>query len=147
MESSQTSEKSLGTTKDRVAVDTLPQHGSDEVSSAEDAAAAASSVREPLGRMSGSERLEGLWAQPRGTASAGSANPTERRVATPTIGALRAKNLQMRREVRLAQAELQRLGARETTHHDGRTAEVWPDGPNSSCASHAPSSDSALASV
>ena len=79
--------------------------------------------------MSGSERLEGLWAQSRGTASAGSANPMERRVATPTIGALRAKNLQMRREVRLAQAELQRLGARETTHHDGRTAEVWPEEP------------------
>ena len=64
MESSPDREKSLGTTKDRVAVSTLPQHGSDEVSSAEDAAAAASSVREPLGRMSGSERLEDRQAYP-----------------------------------------------------------------------------------
>ena len=66
MESSQTSENSRGTTKDRVAVNTLPQHGSDEVSSAEDAAAAASSVREPLGRMSGSERLEAYTIIERG---------------------------------------------------------------------------------
>ena len=58
MESSQDRENSRGTTENRVAVNTLPQHGGDEVSSAEDAAAAASSVREPLGRMSGSERLE-----------------------------------------------------------------------------------------
>ena len=131
MESSLDRENSRGTTKSRVADDDVHKHG-EEVSSAEDAATAASSVRGAQERMmSGSKRLEGLWAQPRGTASAGGANPMERHVATPTLGALRAKNLQMRREVRLAQAELQRLGARETTHHDGRTAEVWPDGPNS----------------
>ena len=114
MESSPDRENSQGTTENRVADDSVHKHGMQEVSSAEGPAAAGGSVSEPLGRMSGSERLEGLWAQPRGTASAGSANPTERRVAPPTIGALRAKNLQMRREVRLAQAELQRLGARET---------------------------------
>ena len=115
MESSPDCENSRGTTESRVADDSVHKHGTQEVSSAEYAAAAASSASEPLGRMSGSERLEGLWAQPRGTASAGSANPIGRRVAIPTLGALRAKNLQMRREVRLAQAELQRLGARETT--------------------------------
>ena len=58
MESSPDRENSQGTTESRVADDTGHKHGTQEVSSAEDAAAAASSVREPLGRMSGSERLE-----------------------------------------------------------------------------------------
>ena len=58
MESSPDRENSRGTTESRVfADDDIHKHG-EEVSSAEDAAAAASSVREPLGRMSGSERLE-----------------------------------------------------------------------------------------
>ena len=58
MESSPNRENSRGTTESRVADDDVHKHG-EEVSSAEDAAAAASSVREPLGRMtSGSERLE-----------------------------------------------------------------------------------------
>ena len=129
MESSPDRENSQGTTESRVADDTLHKHGSQEVSSAEDAAAAASSVRGALERQSAPERLEGLWAQRRGTASAGSANPIGRHAATPTIGALRAKNLQMRREVRLAQAELQRLGARETASYDGRMAEIRHEEP------------------
>ena len=111
MESSQDRENSQGTTENRVADDTSHKHGMQEVSSTEGPAAAGGSVSEPLGRMSGSERLEGLWAQRRGTASAGSANPVGRHVATPTLGALRAKNLQMRRDVRLAQAEMQRFWA------------------------------------
>ena len=77
MESSPDRENSRGTTESRVADDTIHKHGDQEVSSAEDAAAAASSVRGALERQSAPERLEGLWAQPRGTASAGGANPME----------------------------------------------------------------------
>ena len=59
MESSPDRENSQGTTESRVADDSVHKHGTQEVSSAEYAAAAASSVSEPLGRVSGSERLEG----------------------------------------------------------------------------------------
>ena len=59
MESSPDRENSQGTTESRVADDSVHKHGIQEVSSAEYAAAAASSASEPLGRMSGSERLEG----------------------------------------------------------------------------------------
>ena len=77
MESSPDRENSRGTTESRVADDDVHKHG-EEVSSAEDAATAASSVRGAQERMmSDSKRLEGLWAQPRGTASAGGANPME----------------------------------------------------------------------
>ena len=86
MESSQDRENSQGTTENQVADDTLHKHGMHEVSSTEGPAAAGSLVGGPLGRMSGPERLEGLWAQRRGTASAGSANPIGRRAATPTDG-------------------------------------------------------------
>ena len=58
MESSPDRENSQGTTESRVADDSVHKHGTQEVSSAEGAAAAASSVSEPLGRVSGSERLE-----------------------------------------------------------------------------------------
>ena len=58
MESSPDRENSQGTTENRVADDTVHKHGTQEVSSAEDAAAAASSVRGALGRMSAPERLE-----------------------------------------------------------------------------------------
>ena len=58
MESSPDRENSRGTTESRVADDTLHKHGSQEVSSAEDAAAAASSVRGALERMSAPEGLE-----------------------------------------------------------------------------------------
>ena len=60
MESSPDRENSQGTTENRVADDTVHKHGTQEVSSAEYAAAAASSVSEPLGRVSGSERLEDI---------------------------------------------------------------------------------------
>ena len=60
MESSPDRENSRGTTESRVADDTVHKHGTQEVSSAEDAAAAASSVRGALGRMSAPERLEGI---------------------------------------------------------------------------------------
>ena len=61
MESSPDRENSQGTTESRVAEDTSHKNEAQDVSSAEDATAVASSVREPLGlgRMSGSERLEG----------------------------------------------------------------------------------------
>ena len=59
MESSPDRENSQGTTESRVADDKVHKHGTQEVSSAEDAAAAASSVRGALGRMSAPERLEG----------------------------------------------------------------------------------------
>ena len=52
MESSPDRENSQGTTESRVADDSVHKHGTQEVSSAEDAAAAASSVRGALGRMS-----------------------------------------------------------------------------------------------
>ena len=58
MESSPDRENSQGTTESRVADDTVHKHGIQEVSSAEGPAAAGSSASEPLGRMSGSERLE-----------------------------------------------------------------------------------------
>ena len=58
MESSPDRENSQGMTESRVADDNVHKHGTQEVSSAEYAAAAASSVSEPLGRVSGSERLE-----------------------------------------------------------------------------------------
>ena len=58
MESSPDRENSQGTTENRVADDTVHKHGTQEVSSAEDAAAAASSVRGALERMSAPERLE-----------------------------------------------------------------------------------------
>ena len=58
MESSPDRENSQGTTESRVADDTSHKHGTHEVSSAEDAAAAASSVRGALERMSAPERLE-----------------------------------------------------------------------------------------
>ena len=58
MESSPDRENSQGTTESRVADDSVHKHGTQEVSSAEYAAAAASSASEPLGRVSGSERLE-----------------------------------------------------------------------------------------
>ena len=58
MESSPDRENSQEMTENRVADDTVHKHGAQEVSSEEDAAAAASSVGEPLGRVSGSERLE-----------------------------------------------------------------------------------------
>ena len=62
MESSPDRENSRGTTKHQVADDTVHKHGTQEVSSAEDAAAAASSVRGALEleRMSAPERLEVL---------------------------------------------------------------------------------------
>ena len=47
-------------TENRVADDTVHKHGPQEVSSAEDAAAAASSVRGALERQSAPERLEGF---------------------------------------------------------------------------------------
>ena len=58
MESSPDRENSQGTTESRVEDDTVHKHGTQEVSSAEDAAAAASSVRGALERMSAPERLE-----------------------------------------------------------------------------------------
>ena len=58
MESSPDRENSQGTTENRVADDTVHKHGTQEVSSAEDAAAAASSVRGALERQSAPERLE-----------------------------------------------------------------------------------------
>ena len=58
MESSPDRENSQGTTESRVADDTVHKHGTQEVSSAEDAAAAASSVRGALERQSAPERLE-----------------------------------------------------------------------------------------
>ena len=64
MESSPDRENSQGMTENRVADDTVHKHETQEVSSAEDAAAAASSVRGALARQSAPERLEGLWAQP-----------------------------------------------------------------------------------
>ena len=63
MENSPDRENSQGMTESRVADDTVHKHGTQEVSSAEDAAAAASSAREPLERVSGSERLEVLSTQ------------------------------------------------------------------------------------
>ena len=63
MESSPDRENSQGTTESRVADDKVHKHGTQEVSSAEYAAAAASSVSESLGRVSGSERHEGLLTQ------------------------------------------------------------------------------------
>ena len=63
MESSLNRENSRGTTESRVADDDVHKHG-EEVSSAEDAATAASSVRGPQERMlSGSKRLEGMYGQ------------------------------------------------------------------------------------
>ena len=59
MESSPDRENSQGTTESRVADDSVHKHGTQEVSSAEGPAAAGSAASEPLGRMSGSERLEG----------------------------------------------------------------------------------------
>ena len=59
MESSPDRENSQGTTESRVADDTVHKHGIQEVSSAEGPAAAGSSVRGALGRMSAPERLEG----------------------------------------------------------------------------------------
>ena len=59
MESSPDRENSRGTTEHQVAGDTVHKHGTQEVSSAEDAAAAASLVRGAQERMSSSERLEG----------------------------------------------------------------------------------------
>ena len=50
MESSPDRENSQGTTESRVADDTVHKHGIQEVSSAEDAAAAASLASEALGR-------------------------------------------------------------------------------------------------
>ena len=58
MESSPDRENSQEMTENRVADDTVHKHGTQEVSSAEDAAAAASSVRGALERMSAPERLE-----------------------------------------------------------------------------------------
>ena len=58
MESSLNRENSRGTTENRVADDTVHKHGIQEVSSAEDAAAAASSVRGALERQSAPKRLE-----------------------------------------------------------------------------------------
>ena len=58
MESSPDRENSQGTTESRVADDTVHKHGTQEVSSAEGPATAGSSAREPLERVSGSERLE-----------------------------------------------------------------------------------------
>ena len=65
MESSPDRENSQGTTESRVADDTVHKHGIQEVSSAEDAAAVASSVRGALERMSAPERLEGGNYSPR----------------------------------------------------------------------------------
>ena len=59
MESSPDRENSQGTTESRVADDSVHKHGTQEVSSAEYAAAAASSARGALERMSAPERLEG----------------------------------------------------------------------------------------
>ena len=58
MESSLDRENSQGTTRNRVADDHVHKHEHGEVSSAEDAAAAASSVRGAQEDVSGSERLE-----------------------------------------------------------------------------------------
>ena len=64
MESSLDRENSQGTTRTRVADDDVHKHG-EEVSSAEDAATAASSVRGAQERMmSGSKRLEGYLLVP-----------------------------------------------------------------------------------
>ena len=57
MESSLNRENSQGTTRNRVADDDIHKHG-EEVSSAEDAATAASSVRGAQEDVSGSKRLE-----------------------------------------------------------------------------------------
>ena len=58
MENSPDRENSQGRTENRVTDDTVHKHGTQELSSAEDAAAAASSVRGALERMSAPERLE-----------------------------------------------------------------------------------------
>ena len=58
MESSPDRENSRGMTDSQVAGDTIHKHEDQEVSSAEDAAAAAGLASGALGRMSGPERLE-----------------------------------------------------------------------------------------
>ena len=58
MESSPDRENSQGTTESRVADDSVHKHGTQEVSSAEDAAAAASSASGALGRERAREVLK-----------------------------------------------------------------------------------------
>ena len=94
------------------------QHDDEDTSAAKGVASATGSPSVDFGRRELREALKGYGPSVRTSASAGIANPTGPRAATSSLGMLRAKNLQLRRDVLRAQAELQSAEAHQIDHND-----------------------------